>query len=133
MVKSLTSFTKALIDTDVLIDYLRNQEQAVRFLETIQYECFISAITIAELYAGARENEHKTLKEFINLFNAVPITSEIAMQGGQYKKDYYNSHGTGLADAVIAASSHACNSILVTLNKRHFPMLQNVLVPYKKA
>ncbi|MFN5219653.1 MAG: hypothetical protein ACK5FE_01870 [Cyanobacteriota bacterium] len=42
------------------------------------------------------------------------------------------SHGTGLADALIAASAEAAGATLVTLNRRHFPMLADVLVPYAK-
>jgi predicted nucleic acid-binding protein len=45
----------------------------------------------------------------------------------------HTSHGTGLADALIAASAEAAGATLVTLNRRHFPMLAEVLVPYAKA
>jgi predicted nucleic acid-binding protein len=36
----------------------------------------------------------------------------------------------GLADALIAASAEAAGATLVTLNRRHFPMLAEVLAPY---
>ena len=49
-----------LIDTDVLIDYLRDQADAVSYLEAITEQVFISAITVAELYAGVREGEERT-------------------------------------------------------------------------
>ena len=44
-----------LIDTNVLIDYLRDQADAVSYLESLAEQIFISAVTIAELYAGVRE------------------------------------------------------------------------------
>jgi predicted nucleic acid-binding protein len=39
----------------------------------------------------------------------------------------------GLADALIAATSTQRQVPLVTLNRKHFPMLQDVIVPYDKA
>ena len=38
-----------LIDTDVLIDYLRDQPEAVSYLESLTEQILISAITVAEL------------------------------------------------------------------------------------
>jgi predicted nucleic acid-binding protein len=51
---------------------------------------------------------------------------------GLWRLQYGRSHGTGLADALIAASVEAAQATLVTLNRRHFPMLANVWVPYAK-
>lgn len=48
-----------LIDTDVLIDYLRNREEAVLFLESSNELMLLSVITIAELYAGTREGSER--------------------------------------------------------------------------
>jgi predicted nucleic acid-binding protein len=39
----------------------------------------------------------------------------------------------GLADALIAATATQRQVPLVTLNRKHFPMLQDVIVPYHKA
>jgi predicted nucleic acid-binding protein len=41
-----------LIDTDVLIDYLRDETAAVSYLESLPPPLLISAISVAELYAG---------------------------------------------------------------------------------
>lgn len=123
-----------LIDTDVLIDYLRDYADAVAYLESITEPVFISAITVAELYAGVREGEERTaLDSFIKAFEIVLIDEAIAIQGGLYRRDYRKSHNVGLADAIIAASAESKNAVLVTLNKKHFPMLTNVIVPYQKA
>ena len=43
-----------LIDTDVLIDYLRDREQAVAYLESLPPPLSVSAVTVAELYSGVR-------------------------------------------------------------------------------
>jgi predicted nucleic acid-binding protein len=52
---------KLLIDTDVLIDYLRGQPQAVEFLESLRELLLISTMTIAELYAGVRDGKEREL------------------------------------------------------------------------
>jgi predicted nucleic acid-binding protein len=48
------------------------------------------------------------------------------------KARYGKSHGVGLVDALIAATAKLHGYRLVTLNKKHFPMLDNVLIPYQK-
>ena len=45
--------TQLLIDTDVLIDYLRDYPEAIRYVEACQERLLISVVTVAELYAGA--------------------------------------------------------------------------------
>ena len=41
-----------LLDTDVLIDFLRGHPEAIRLLETSDHEFWISAVSVAELYVG---------------------------------------------------------------------------------
>ncbi len=45
------------------------------------------------------------MDEFIGLFQIIPVTEEIARQGGRYKGLYHKSHGVGLADGLIAATA----------------------------
>jgi predicted nucleic acid-binding protein len=88
---------------------------------------------VAELYAGVREgSERHTLERFLAAFEVVPVDEAIAAKGGLYRRDYGKSHGTGLADALIAATAAVHQATLVTLNKKHFPMLASIHVPYQK-
>lgn len=122
-----------VVDTDVLIDYLRGREQAVDFLEGCEQPLAISVITIAELYAGVRDGaERQQLDTFVEAFEVLSIPNAVAVVAGLWRRHYGRSHGTGLADALIAASVDALKATLVTLNRRHFPMLADVLVPYDK-
>lgn len=123
-----------VVDTDVLIDYLRDQTEAVAFLESQAHRLAASVITVAELYVGVRDGEERQrLDAFVAAFNVLPLTRHAAMCGGLWRRQYGPSHGTGLADALIAASAQTADATLVTLNKRHFPMLERVLVPYLKT
>jgi hypothetical protein len=49
------------------------------------------------------------------------------------QRDFYQTHGTSLTDAMIAASANSTGAASVTLNKGHFPMLRDVVVPYRKG
>jgi hypothetical protein len=62
----------------------------------------------------------------------VPVDEAVAIKGGLYRRDYGKSHGVGLADALIAAATETRAATLVTLKKKHFPMLSSVIVPYNK-
>ena len=123
-----------LLDTNVLIDYLRNRKEAIEYLENLSAVPRVSAVTIAELYAGVREGqERQILDELVNDFTVIEVTHDIAVKGGLFRRDYLRSHGLELADAIIAATAETENATLVTLNKKHFPMFSNVIVPYRKA
>lgn len=124
---------RLLIDTDVLIDYLRGIPSAIDYLEARDEPQALSAITVAELYAGVRDGEErKALAAFIGAFEIIPLDLAIAQKGGLLRRDYGKSHGTGLADALIAATAEQQQAVLVTLNKKHFPMLPDLHVPYEK-
>jgi len=123
--------TRFLIDTDVLIDYLRGREQAVKFLEKLKGDLLISSITVAELYSGVRAvEEERALDQFLQAFLVIEADQAIAKKAGLYRHEFSKSHGTGLADALIAASAESRHAILVSLNRRHFPMVKGMKVPY---
>lgn len=95
-----------LLDTDVLIDYLRGENEAVAYLEDLTELLVVSSITVAELYAGVREGgERHILDQFLLVFEHVPIDTNIARQGALFRREYGPSHGVGLADAIIAATA----------------------------
>ena len=124
---------RLLIDTDVLIEYLRGSGEAVEYLEGLTSDLYISVISVAELFAGVRGHEEESsLKQLLLAFVILPVTERTARLGGLYRRDYGRSHGTGLADALIAATSEENGADLVTFNRRHFPMVSRLTVPYDR-
>jgi len=121
-----------LIDTDVVVDFLRGYDEAVAYLKGLSGEVALSAIAVAELYAGVRDDEREKLDEFVSLFPVLPITPEIAKNGGLLKRDYHRSHGIGLADALMAATAIEQKAELKTLNTKHYPMFKGLKPPYTK-
>ena len=122
-----------LLDTDVLVDFLRGHNKAVTFINTHSDRIILSSIVVAELYAGAKgDKEQVALDNLISIFRVVPVSIDIAKIGGLYKRDYGKSHGVGLADAIIAATAEVENAELKTLNIKHYPMLKGLRAAYAK-
>lgn len=122
-----------LIDTDVMIEYLRGAAQAITFLESLERRPATSVICLAELFAGARNaQEQEAIEAFLQAFEILPVDTDIAQLGGHYRKTYLKSHGTGLADALIAATATNHNLTLATFNITHYPMLETHL-PYPRG
>lgn len=114
-----------LIDTDVLIEYLRNNEKLVqRFLDVYKKEkrlCY-SPVTRAEIVAGLRRGEEEVTARLFGLMECLKIDDGIGHKAGEYMRAYRASHSTEIADALIAATAHLNDVPLWTLNKKHYPM-----------
>jgi len=120
-----------LLDTCILVDYFRGNEKAAQFLEEFENPPFLSALTVAELYAGVREGKERGLLDnLIKYFPIIPLDNEAAIKGGLYRRQYGKSHGVGIVDALLASSAEGKNLILATCNVKHFPMIKNVHCPY---
>jgi predicted nucleic acid-binding protein len=123
-----------LVDTDILVDYLRGVPKAVRFVRDHAESIVLSVISVAELHTGVRDDEEeRALAGFLELFPLLPVTPEVAVRGGRYCREFAKSHQLGLADALIAATAVEFNAELRTLNTKHFPMLKGLRLPYKKS
>jgi predicted nucleic acid-binding protein len=119
---------RLLLDTDVLVEYLCGRPEAIEYLEGLGSDLFVS---VAELFSGVKgDQEERSLEQFLLAFTALPVTEGVARLGGLYRRDFRPSHGTGLADALIAATAEENGVNLVTFNRRHFPMVRKVAVPY---
>ncbi len=122
-----------LLDTDILVDFLRGHSKAMALVKASSERIIISTIVVAELYAGIKGDKERTvLDDFISLFRTVPVSVNIAKAGGLYKRDYGKSHGVGLADAILAATAEAENAELKTLNTKHYPMIRALKPAYTK-
>jgi len=125
---------RLLIDSDVLVDYARRSPGAVQYMRNLSERVVVSAVTVAELYAGVRDGrEREGLDDFFARSLVVEVDIQIAERAGLIAREYRPSHGTGFADAIIAATAEISRATLVTLNARHFPMLSDLIVPYSKT
>ena len=124
---------RPLLDTDVLVEYLRGRGEAVEYLESLTSDLYLSVISVAELFAAVRgDKEAKSLEQLLQAFVVLPVTEKTARLGRLYRREYRPSHGTGLADALIAATSEEGGANLATFNRRHRPMISGITVPYER-
>jgi hypothetical protein len=128
--------TAYLIDTDVLIDHLRGLEKAYRFMKEIESResaVFYSVISKAEIYSGIMPEEEESVASLFEAMGEVPVDGRVAEDAGRYRKAFLASHKLLLPDALIAASTKRVGAILITLNKKHYPMEDiEIQIPYKK-
>jgi predicted nucleic acid-binding protein len=112
-----------LVDTDILINFLRGRELAQNYLFSILEDSTIycSAITVAEIHAGMKDHEREKTTELIDSLNIVDINREIAEKAGKYKRDE-KRQTLELDDYFIAATAFIKGAILATGNAKHYPM-----------
>ena len=114
-----------LMDTDVLINYIRGYEAFVGLLDELSEseELFISAMTRLEILAGVRRHERVRTLEILEALTYVGLPDEIVAQAEQVLMDYRTQGITlSVPDSLIAASALVMGLRLVTTNVRHYPM-----------
>ena len=68
-----------LLDTDVIIDYIRDQPSAVTFFDGLTEQPLISSITVIELYTGVRDGrETDDLIDFVQFATVIPLDEAMA-------------------------------------------------------
>src|SRR5262245_49286688 len=120
-----------LLDTNILVDYARGVPVAVAWLRSLPEPPRISVISLLELYAGARsQREERDIEAVCATLKWLPITHEIAKQGGSSLRHFGKSHGIDIPDAIIAATAEHHGLRLATLNVKHFPMFPKLKRAY---
>ncbi len=119
-----------LIDTDVLIWYLRGNEKACHVIEEAN-NFQISVVTYMELVQGMRsKKELGQLRRALKIWNTkiLYISEEISIKAMFYVEEYFLSHSLQLADALIGATAIAYSSPILTGNDKHYKMLKDVSI-----
>lgn len=116
-----------VLDTNILIEILKNNTQTLQTVEALDGELCISAITVMELYFGARDKmELSKLKKFIDLFDLIEIDSAISHQATLLIERYAKSHHLDIPDALIASSAVVNNIPLMTYNRKDFKYIDGL-------
>ena len=71
---------------------------------------------------GLRPGEQITLTKFFAALRCATFDAEIGRKAGDYLRQFRNSHGVELADALIAATASVSGTALWTRNRKHYPM-----------
>jgi predicted nucleic acid-binding protein len=119
-----------IIDTDVLIWYLRGNKNAQKVINAnIPFK--ISVINYMELLQGLRDKEeYRTLQKCLKNWSTeiIQINENISSRAMFYVEDYCLSHSMELGDAIIAATALECRENLLTANERHYRFIPNIQI-----
>jgi predicted nucleic acid-binding protein len=117
-----------LIDSDILIEVTRGRDAGIvsrwEDLSASDEVILCSPVTVAELWHGARKEEHGSLANLFSSLVCVPIDAKIGQVAGDFLRQFRKSHGLELGDALIAAGTVANNAVLWTRNRKHYPMAE---------
>lgn len=118
-----------LVDTNVLIEILKGNEQAVSDTQSLPMPLAVSAITVMELFFGARnKSEQRQIERFLSLFKIVHLSEAISIQSLALVKRHAKSHGLDIPDSLIAATAIDQCCALMTYNRKDFRFISNLLL-----
>ena len=122
--------TRVLVDTSIIIDFLRKKRKDRSVLWRIKEDsvCFMSAITLFELFSGAQNERHlEDVKIISNWIEAIYFDDETARLSAVI---YRNLKGKNqlieFRDIFIAATAKQHGLFVATLNSRHFERIKGV-------
>lgn len=121
---------KVIVDTSVLIDYLRGGTTGKQLFDRIEKQdglLFIPTIVIFELSSGQSMNKPSVRQvtiDFLRSFKRIELTEEIAMHAGVL----YRQLGKHISpqDYIIASSALGVGGLVLTLNKKHFQQISHL-------
>jgi len=119
-----------LIDTDVLIWYMKGNKKAYKLIENLN-GFFISTVTYIELIQGMRNNrELSELRKAFRQWNTkiLYINEEISLKAMFFVERHYLSHSLKLADALIAATALVNGIPIITGNDKHYNIIKEISV-----
>lgn len=122
-----------LLDTSVLIDTLRHRHGRRELLARLARDGHVlatSALNVAEVFAGMRPDEEGATETFLSALECYELTGAAARVAGTMKRKWAGKGRTlTLADSVIAAVALEHDCVLMTDNRRDFPMPELHLYP----
>lgn len=122
---------KFVIDTNILIDKLRGGTKWDEFLNVLDddVELYLPSIVFFELFSGISSKKEDITNYILSLkklFHLVDMTLEIAKRAGEINRDM--AENLEAPDYIIAATAIEIGAQIVTLNKKHFSQIPQVVV-----
>jgi predicted nucleic acid-binding protein len=114
-----------LLDSDVIIWHLRGRDEVTRMLRDLQRfgvpGC--SALSILEVQVGVKKGEEERTNYFLKHLKVLDVSGEVASKAAQLIREYKSKGVTlDIPDAVIASTCILHDLILVTYNRKHYPI-----------
>ena len=119
-----------LIDTNIIINYLRGDSKATDFIEAFGKENLaLSSIVKMELYNGVLNRvEYLKIKKELNDSVRLELNESIGQTALFLSKKYALSHHMSVADTLIAATALVYDLELKTYNLKDFRFIPTLKV-----
>jgi predicted nucleic acid-binding protein len=117
-----------ILDTDVLIWYLRGNDKAFQLIENLD-TFSLSVVSYMELVQGMRnKQELNSLRRALHSWHTsiLYISEEISAQAMFAVEQHFLSHSMQLADALIGATAIQHGLPLVTGNDKHYKIMSGL-------
>lgn len=126
-----------LLDTDVMIDLLRQYPPAVAWLDSLgEEEIVLPGFVVMELIQGCRNKvEQEKMEGELRGYGVAWPTSATCDEALSVFASYHLSHGLGILDALIGQVAMGLNLPLYTFNQKHYAAIPNLktVQPYEKV
>lgn len=127
---------KICIDSDVLVNFLRNDEHAAAFIlnNDENYELVTTDINAFELYYGAylsdKSNENiKQVEQLLNRLTVLPFSTYIAKKSGELLAELKKEGKTiDFRDLFIGTAALVYGCTLKTDNVKHFKKIKGLVL-----
>jgi len=125
-----------LVDSDVMIDILREYTPALEWLKTLNSEYIgIPGLVAMELLQGCRNSvEQHQLEKVLRSYTLYwPDRADCGRAFNDYSK-YHLSHNISILDALIAETAVGLGVKLATFNQKHYRVVSNLqmIQPYER-
>lgn len=120
---------RLLLDTDILINWIRGEKWEKDLLLTSGIDFYISQLSRKELfrYKKITVKEKKKILYLLHALREIPITSDIAKKTSDLLKKYANKPLKPV-DALIAATAWDKNLVLISKNQKHFSFIEEIVL-----
>lgn len=122
-----------LLDTNICISMFKNK-QGIRekILDVSLTNCFVSEITLAELFYGAaksgREEHFKDVEMVIRMFKVLPVYPCLRLYGGMKVELEAKGMRIDEFDLLIGATAVFNKMVMVTSNVKHFERIPEIQI-----
>ena len=120
-----------LLDTDICIELIKHNERVLDKVEAVGEEnCFVTDITIAELFFGAaksaRPDHFDDVDNILQSFDLKPLLPSLRLYGENKALLEDQGRMIGEFDLLIGSCAVYHNLIMVTSNIKHFNHIPNI-------
>lgn len=126
-----------ILDSDVMIDLLRQYPPAVAWLDSLgDEEIILPGFVVMELIQGSNNKaEQDQVEKILTAFETVWPSPETCDEALTIFARYHLSHSLGFLDALISQTAVSLNLPLHTFNRKHYAVVPNLVTiePYSKS